>query len=181
MHLHSIDTSISGMSDFIQSLLSYGHVGSGELKLQDCDCASVLNDVRLNLTTDVQQSCITISNDPLPVIRADPILVTQLFQNLIENGIKYRREETPRIHVAATPQSDGWLFSVRDNGIGVHPEDYERIFKPFCQSDGYKSLENGVGLGLATCKKIVERHGGQITVQSTLGEGATFTFSMLTA
>lgn len=177
-HLGSIRAEIARMSDFIQSLLSYGRVGSGDLRLQDCDCASVLNDVRRNLTIDVERSCTEISNDPLPIIRADPMLITQLFQNLIENSIKYRSKGMPRVHVAVAQQSDGWLFSVRDNGIGIRPDDCERIFKPFCQTEAARSLGSGVGLGLATCKKIVERHGGQIYVQSIPGEGATFLFTI---
>jgi|SRR5665213_758999 len=176
--LGSIQAEITRMSVFIQSLLSYGRVGSGDLKLQVCDCESVLKDVQRNLTADLERSSVEISNDPLPVIRADPTLIAQLFQNLIENSIKYRSEATPRIHIIAEKQTDDWLFSLRDNGMGIRPEDCERIFKPFAQTDAGKSLGNGVGLGLATCKRIVERHGGHLHAQSKPGEGTTFLFTI---
>src|SRR5665213_428482 len=176
--LGSIQAEITRMSGFIHSLLSYGRVGSGDLKLQACDCESVLKDVQRNLTADLERSSVEISNDPLPVVWADTMLIVQLLQNLIENSIKYRSEAIPRIHITAAQRSDGWLFSLRDNGVGIRPEDCERIFKPFCQTDAGKSLGNGVGLGLATCKRIVERHGGHIRAQSRPGEGTTFLFTI---
>jgi two-component system, chemotaxis family, sensor kinase Cph1 len=176
--LGSIQAELNRLSRFIESLLAYGRVGSGEIRLQVCDCASVLSDVRRNLTADLKRNSVAISNDPLPVIRADPVLIAQLVQNLIENSIKYHGEAIPRIHVSAARQSDGWLFSVQDNGIGIRPEDSERIFKPFCQADAGKLLGNGVGLGLATCKRIVERHRGHIHVESKPGEGTRFVFTI---
>ena len=127
-----------------------------------------------------------VTNDPLPTVRADPALIAELFQNLIENGVKYRRPAAPpEIHVRATPEPQGWRFSVRDNGIGIRPEDCRRVFEPFHRGAGAEPSSSsspssspppGVGLGLATCKRIVERHGGRIDVRSSPGQGSTFTF-----
>ncbi len=176
-HLASIRTELTRMSGFIQSLLTYGRVGAGDLRLQDCDCAVILNNVRENLKADLERNCAEISNDPLPSIRADSTLITQLFQNLVENSIKYRSEAAPRIHISGAEQEQFCQFSVQDNGVGIRSEDAERIFKPFYQVPGGHTRK-GVGLGLVTCKKIVERHGGSIEVRSTPGTGATFLFTI---
>lgn len=173
----SIDTEIRHMNEFIQHLLQYGRVESSHLTVQDCDFGAILNQVQQNLNADIKKDGVQISNDPLPVIKADSVLISQLFQNLIENSIKYRGEEAPHIHISASEQPDGWLFSVRDNGIGIRPEDSERVFKTFVQAD-QRSIGKGVGLGLATCKRIVERHGGHIHVESTPGNGANFLFTI---
>jgi light-regulated signal transduction histidine kinase (bacteriophytochrome) len=115
----SIRAELDRMSSFIQSLLAYGRIGSGDVRLQGCDCASVLSDVRRNLAADLKRNSVEILNDPLPVIRADPVLIAQLFQNLIENSIKYRGEAAPRIHISAVQESGCWVFALRDNGIGI--------------------------------------------------------------
>jgi signal transduction histidine kinase len=103
-------------------------------------------------------------------------MLMQLFQNLISNSIKYRSEETPRIHVSAERDAEGWLFAVRDNGIGIDPEDAGRVFGMFKRLHG--SEIPGTGIGLALCKKIVERQGGRIWVESEKGRGATFKFTI---
>jgi signal transduction histidine kinase len=173
-NVDSIQAELARMAGFIQRLLSYGRVGSGALRIEDCDCAAVLRDVRQNLKADLDRSGAEVANDPLPIIRADPVLMAQLFQNLIENSIKYHGDAPPRVHVSCSERPDSWLFSVRDNGIGIGPEDTERIFQPFHQTGGGRRTRGGVGLGLATCKRIVERHGGNISVESKLGKGTTF-------
>jgi signal transduction histidine kinase len=169
---------LNRMSDFIQSLLAYARVGSGTVRRQVCDCAAVLDHVRTDLSADIERSGARLLGDPLPVIRADPVLIAELLQNLIENAIKYCGDAPPRIHVSAAPCPEGWLFSVADNGPGIPPRDVDRIFQPFCQSDAGKALGKGVGLGLATCKRIVERHGGRIHAQSQPGAGTTFFFTI---
>ncbi len=103
-------------------------------------------------------------------------MLTQLFQNLISNSIKYRGEDTPRIHVSAERAAEGWLFSVRDNGIGIDPQDADRVFGMFKRLHG--SEISGTGIGLALCKKVVERQGGRIWVESESGRGATFKFTI---
>ena len=111
-------------------------------------------------------------------LRADPVLLAALFQNLIQNSIRYRGDAPPQVHVSASRGPEGWRFSVKDNGIGIAPSDTARIFEPFRQGRRGGSGRGGTGLGLATCKRIVERHGGQIEVQSSPGKGATFFFTV---
>jgi signal transduction histidine kinase len=176
--VEAIQTEIARMDDFVQSLLVYGRAGHGELKRQTCDCAAILDEVRRYLRADLHNSGAEISSGPLPVILGDPTLIAQLFQNLIENAIKYRGPTAPHIHLSATQESGGWRFCVRDNGKGVHPDDAQRIFQPFRQGDGEQSPTRGVGLGLATCRRIVERHGGTIHVESRPGEGSAFLFNI---
>jgi signal transduction histidine kinase len=174
--LGSIRSEITRMSSLIQRLLAYGRVGAGEVKLSDCDFESVLRSVRQTLRAELGSAGAEITNDPLPTIRADPGLMAELLQNLIENGIKYRRPSVPpRIHVAATAMSHAWLFSVRDNGIGMAVSDSARVFEPFYRVPTAGN-STGFGLGLATCKRIVARHGGRIEMQSIPGQGSTFTF-----
>ena len=173
--LDSISSEINRMSDLIQTLLTYGRVGAGEVNLSDCDCESILAGVRQALRAELENTGAEITNDPLPIIRADPALLAELFQNLIENGIKYRQSAPPRIHVSAMATPDGWLFSVHDNGIGMAPEECAHVFDPFYRGSAAES-STGYGLGLATCKRIVARHGGRIEVQSDRGHGSTFSF-----
>jgi light-regulated signal transduction histidine kinase (bacteriophytochrome) len=115
-----------------------------------------------------------VTRGPLPVIAADPVQLGQLFRNLISNAIKFRREEPPRIDVRADLMGDQWRFSVRDNGIGIEPKHYERIFIIFQRLHGRDRA--GTGIGLAVCKKIIERHGGQIWLESEPGRGSVFLF-----
>jgi signal transduction histidine kinase len=105
-------------------------------------------------------------------------MLMQLFQNLISNSIKYRSEATPRIHVSAEKDAEGWLFAVRDNGVGIAAEDADRVFGMFKRLHG--SEIPGTGMGLALCKKVVERQGGRIWVESEAGRGATFKFTIPT-
>jgi chemotaxis family two-component system sensor kinase Cph1 len=118
-----------------------------------------------------------VTHDSLPTVMADDLQLGQLFQNLIGNAIKFHGEEPPRVHVSARPGGNGWIFSVRDNGIGIAPEYAERIFIIFQRFHSREEYP-GTGIGLAVCKKIVERHGGRIWVESELGKGATFYFTL---
>ncbi|MEO5717303.1 MAG: ATP-binding protein [Chthoniobacterales bacterium] len=171
----SISAEIFRMSDLVETLLTYGRLGAAGVNLSDCDCESVLADARRALRAELENAGAEITNDPLPVIRADPVLLAALFQNLIENGIKYRQPALPRIHVSARATPEGWLFSVRDNGIGMSPGECACVFDPFYRGAASGS-STGFGLGLATCKRIVARHGGQIEAKSELGHGSTFSF-----
>jgi light-regulated signal transduction histidine kinase (bacteriophytochrome) len=173
----SVVAEVTRMNDLIASLLSFSAVGSGTITLGACDCEEVFSGATQSLRAEIQGSGATVTHDPLPTVRGDPCLISDLFQNLIQNAIKYRGQAAPRIHVSAAEGMDGWVFSVRDNGIGVRPEDAARIFEPFHQvrrSGG----AGGVGLGLATCKRIVERHNGRIEVRRNAEGGSTFQFTI---
>jgi two-component system, chemotaxis family, CheB/CheR fusion protein len=140
------------------------------------DCGTALDKALLNLEAAIVQSGAIVTSDPLPTLVAEEVMLTQVFQNLISNSIKYRSEETPKIHVSAHRDAEGWLFSVRDNGVGIDPKNAERVFRMFTRLHGREL--SGTGIGLALCKKVVERQGGRIWVESETGRGATFKFTV---
>jgi two-component system CheB/CheR fusion protein len=159
----------------LKALLAYWEVNGREHdSFASIDCSAVLAKALLNLQAAIAESGAIVTSDPLPTVPAEEILLTQLFQNLISNSIKYRGEETPRIHVSAERNAEGWLFAVRDNGIGIDPQDASRVFGMFRRLHGNEIP--GTGIGLALCKKIVERKGGRIWVESEAGQGAIFKF-----
>jgi two-component system CheB/CheR fusion protein len=161
----------------LKALLTYWEVTEREHKsFAALDCNAVLGSALLNLESAIEQSGAIVTSDSLPTVEAEEVLMTQLFQNLISNSVKYRRAEVPRIHVSAQRNGEGWLFAVRDNGIGIDPENSERVFGMFKRLHG--SEIPGTGIGLALCKKVVERKGGRIWVESEPGRGATFKFTI---
>ena len=117
------------------------------------------------------------THDPLPTVFADGSQLVQLFQNLVGNAVKYHGAEPPRIHVSAKHDGDEWIFSVQDNGLGIDPKYFEKVFVMFQRLHGREEF-SGTGIGLTVCKKIVERHGGRIWVESELGKGSTFYFAL---
>lgn len=165
------------MQQLIQDLLAYSRVGRHELKLQPTDCNTVLHRVIKDLQVTIAENEALVTFDPLPTVIADTAQIVQLFQNLISNAIKYRGEEPPQVHVSASQQESEWTFSVRDNGIGIEPQYFERIFIIFQRLHTRKEY-SGTGLGLAICKKIVEQHNGRIWAESQLGCGSTFYFTL---
>lgn len=130
-----------------------------------------------NLRGRIKETQAVITYDFLPTVMAESTQLMQLFQNLIGNAIKFRSDKTPEIHISASRSEDEWLFSVRDNGIGLDPRFRERIFVIF-QRLHTRDEYQGTGMGLAICKKIIECHRGRIRVESQLGEGATFYFTI---
>jgi PAS domain S-box-containing protein len=168
----------SRMQRLIQDLLTYSRVGTKGKELQQTSSEEAFEQSLLNLRGGIQDSGAIVTHDPLPPVLADEIQLTQLFQNLIGNAIKYQNAGTPRIHVSATKNGGRkWLFSVKDNGMGIDAIYFERIFVMFQRLHKREEFA-GTGIGLAICKKIVERHGGVISVRSQPGQGSTFEFSL---
>ena len=165
------------MQTLINDLLAYSRVTAQGKVFERVDCNGLLEEVLSNLRVADEQNRAVVTHDPLPTVMADRGQLGQLFQNLIGNAIKFRGEEPPQIHVSAEQRTGEWLFSVRDNGIGVGPQYAERIFVIFQRLHNREEYP-GTGIGLAICKKIVERHGGRIWVVSHTGQGATFHFTL---
>ena len=165
------------MQSLINDLLAYSRVTVQDQVFEEVDCNGVLEEVLGNLRVAVEESGAVVTHDPLPTVMADGRQLGQLFQNLIGNAIKFRGEEPPQVHMSAERRPNEWLFSVRDNGVGVDPQYAERIFVIFQRLHNREEYP-GTGIGLAICKKIVERHGGRIWVVSQTGQGATFHFTL---
>lgn len=165
------------MQRLINDLLDYSGIGTRGKKFEKTDCAHVLGQAIVNLQGPIAKSGAAVINGDLPKIRADESQLIQLFQNLIDNSIKFRGKEPPRIHFGAKRKRKEWLFSVQDNGIGIDPQYAERIFVIFQRLHNRKKY-SGTGIGLAICKRIVERHAGRIWVESTPGKDSTFFFTI---
>jgi PAS domain S-box-containing protein len=166
------------MQGLIQDLLAYSRAGRNERKLRVVPSENALQKALINLRAAIKQSGAVVTHDALPAVTTDETQLTQVFQNLVGNAIKYRRAEAPRVHVsAARDDGNGWTFSVRDNGLGIDPQYFERIFILFQRLHGRGEFE-GTGIGLAVCKRIVERMGGRIWVKSQPEKGSTFYFAL---
>ena len=168
----------SRMQRLIKDLLAYSRVGTKPPDLQDTSSEKALQHALINLRGAVAESGALVTYDPLPIVVADEMQLIQLFQNLVGNAIKYQDSEVPRVHISATVSAEKkWIFSVRDNGLGINSLYFEKIFGVFQRLHKREEFE-GTGVGLAICKKIVERHGGAISVESKLGHGSTFFFAL---
>lgn len=165
------------MRNLISDLLSYSRLDSREKSFTDTDLNKVLEDVLLDLSLTIEENEAIVTYDPFPTVKADAIQMGQVLLNLISNAIKFRAESPPHIHLSASRQADHWLFSVQDNGIGIEPQYTDRIFAIFQRLHTMEEYP-GTGIGLAICKKIVERHNGQIWVESVFEEGTTFFFTL---
>jgi light-regulated signal transduction histidine kinase (bacteriophytochrome) len=165
------------MQALINDLLTYSRVGSETIPLEPTDCNKVLDVAMESLRLAIADSGASIQRGDLPVVMGDAAQLTPLFQNLLANAIKFRSEQPLRIGVSAEPDGAFCRFSVQDNGIGIEPEYFDRIFVMF-QRLHSRSAYAGTGIGLAICKKIVERHGGRIWVESEPGRGAIFKFTL---
>ena len=165
------------MQRMIQDLLSYSRVETLGRAPSRTDAQEVFLQVVANLRVAIEECGARITHDPLPVVEADPTQLSQLFQNLIANAIKFRREIPPVIHVSAVREGRFWVFSIQDNGIGFDAAFADRIFTIFQRLHTWKDYP-GTGMGLAICQKIVERHGGSIRVESEPGRGSTFFFTL---
>ena len=166
------------MSVLIKQLLEYSRIGRSEKSPEEANCENIVNQALKNLEVAIMEQNAEVKRDVLPTVLGNPVLLCQLFQNLISNGIKYRKPDaSPVICISAKKKGSEWIFSVRDNGIGIKPEYLDQIFIMFKRLHG-RAEYSGTGIGLATCKKIAEIHGGRIWAESQPGEGSTFFFSI---
>ena len=165
------------MKQLINDLLAYSRVGTRGRSFEMINVQEVFNDVVQNLRLTMEENGATVTSGLLPYLMGDRVQIGQLLQNLIGNAIKFHRDEPPRIHVSAAMQEDEWIFTVKDNGIGIEPQFQICVFDIFRRLHNKKDYE-GTGIGLAVCKKIVERHGGHIRVESEPGKGSTFIFHL---
>lgn len=177
---HSLDFLVDAagrMRTLIDDLLAYSRASSRPLVREPVDLESLVRDILGRLEMSIEESGARVSHDALPVIDGDPVLLTQLFQNLISNAIKYRGSAPPEIRISAEADGEFWKLVVADNGIGIEPKFYDKIFAPFQRLHGREEYE-GTGIGLAVCQQAVERHGGEIWIDSTPGEGSRFSFTL---
>jgi len=165
------------MQQLIQDLLAYSRVGTRGKPLVSTDCNVILDLARTNLHKALEESRAEVTSGPLPTVLGDEVQLVQLFQNLLANALKFRGKAPPVIRLSAQGDNGDWRFAVQDNGIGIAPAHQDRIFKIF-QRLHRRSEYPGTGIGLAICKKIVERHGGRLWVESEEGRGATFFFTI---
>ncbi len=165
------------MSQLIKDLLAYSRVGTRGGRFRRTECGAVLEEVLAGLQLTIEEHHATVTHDPLPAIRGDTTQLGQLFQNLIGNAIKFNGKEPPRIHIGVRLVDEMWEFAVSDNGIGMDARHFERIFMMFQRLHSREQYP-GTGIGLTICKRIVERHGGRIWVESRPGEGSTFRFTL---
>jgi len=165
------------MDELIGDLLSYSGVGTRGKAFKMTDCREVLDNIIFGLQASIQESGAKITHNNLPTVMVDSSQFIQLLQNLIGNAIKFHGEKPPRIHISTKQEDNKWVFSVKDNGIGIDPKYFNQIFEIFKRLHTREEY-SGSGIGLAICKKIVERHGGQIWVESEVGKGSTFYFTI---
>jgi len=165
------------MRQLINDLLAYSRVGRRNDPLESTSAGQALTMALRQLEVAISESGAEVTFDELPEVRADPTQLIQLFQNLVGNALKFRRDSKPHVHVGVEGTGEAWCFFVRDDGIGIDPQYAERIFAPFERLHGRHEFP-GTGVGLAICKKIAERHGGRIWVESEPGQGSTFRFTM---
>ncbi|MGD0965897.1 MAG: PAS domain S-box protein [Candidatus Acidiferrales bacterium] len=166
------------MQVLIRDLLAYSRAGTNGKALREVASESALKEALANLRATIEDSGADVTYDPLPTVTTDSVQLAQVFQNLVGNAIKYRRAELPHVHVSAAKNGgDEWIFSVRDNGLGIDSQYFERIFVLFQRLHGREEFE-GTGIGLAICRKILQRLGGRIWVESQPEKGSTFYFAL---
>ena len=165
------------MKVLINDLLDYSRVGTQGKELEPLECAGALEQAMSNLRVAIDESGARVTHDSLPRVNGDFNQLSQVFQNLISNAIKFRSEDAPAIHITSVMMGGSCVMSVTDNGIGIDPRHADRIFGMFKRLHG-RGEYPGTGIGLAICSKIVERHAGKIWVESEPGKGATFSFTL---
>jgi len=173
---HIIDSSVR-MQRLIEDLLEFSRIDAKGKEFKAVDMDAVVAEALSNLEIAIQESNSKIKHDPLPTLHGDHVQLVALLQNLIGNAVKYRGEKRPRIHIGAQQRGDSWLIGVSDNGIGIDPKEADKIFAIFRRLHG-DNRYSGTGIGLAICKKVVERHQGRIWVKSEPGAGSIFYFKL---
>lgn len=176
-YINYIVNGCSRMQDLIEDLLAYSRVEKNQKTFSVVDINNIIDTACSNLQSTIHRNHATIIYHNLPTVMGDSSQLLQLFQNLIDNSIKYRREEPPKIEISVEPKENEYLFIVKDNGIGIDSKYFEKIFQIFQRLHSSQEY-SGTGIGLAICQKIVELHGGRIWVESQLGEGTTFYFTI---
>ena len=176
-YIHYAVDGAERMKALIMDLLEYSRVGSGKDSFGEVDTAVVVQEVGDIFRDKIIAARARVTIDPLPWVWGDKVQLIQLFQNLLSNALKYHSDKLPAIHIRAREEAGHWLFAVEDNGIGIDPQFFDKIFIIF-QRLHNKTDYSGTGIGLAICKKIVERHGGRIWVDSRQGDGSTFYFTI---
>ncbi len=175
--IHYMVDGASRMQGLINDLLAFSRVGSRGKEFAPTDFATIVELALSNLQTAIAESHAEVTHDPLPTLKCDGAQLAQVFQNLVGNGIKFHNSQSPHVHIGAIRKDSEWVFSVKDNGIGIDPQFNQRIFEVFQRLHTRKEYP-GSGIGLSITKKIVERHGGRIWVESRPGEGANFLFTL---
>jgi light-regulated signal transduction histidine kinase (bacteriophytochrome) len=176
-YLLSVNRATQRMSNLIKSLLAFSRLGHNKI-LVSVDCNKLIDEVIADLAIMIKKSGAVIHFSEMPVLNLYEIEIQQLFQNLITNAIKFRKKDTPpEIQINACKVNEYWEFSIRDNGIGIAPNSFDRIFDIFQRLHTTEKYE-GSGIGLANCKKIVQMHNGEIWIESALGQGTTFYFTL---
>ena len=168
---------VSRMQRMLDDLLVYSRIGTHGGPLGPVDCNEVVDATIVRLETVIAEHSASVTRDDLPAVTADRMQLVGLFEGLIQNAIKFRGQKPPQVHVSARRSENGWIFSVRDNGLGIDPKHAGQIFLMFRRLHAPEKYP-GTGAGLAISKRIVQRHGGEIRVESEPGKGATFHFTI---
>lgn len=176
-YMHYVVDGVARMQQLIQDLLTFSRIRSGRNPTEQVDFNKVVETVKLNIQARIKSTGARVTHDPLPTVIADESRINQLIQNLVSNALKFHRDEPPQVHISATHQDGEWIFSVRDNGIGIDPKYFDQIFVIFQRLHSRDKFE-GTGMGLAICKKIVEQLDGKMWLESEVGKGTTFYFSI---
>jgi len=161
------------MQQMVDDLLTFSRVGEGNLDVEQVDANRVLEDVRRDLRVQIEEHDATLAVEELPTLTADPSQLSRVFQNLVTNAIDYAGDDPPRVHVGVEDEGDDYVFTVADDGVGIEPDQQDRVFDIFTRGERNDD-DDGTGIGLTLCKRIVNAHDGEITLESTPGEGTTF-------
>jgi light-regulated signal transduction histidine kinase (bacteriophytochrome) len=165
------------MQTLIKDLLSYSQVDSRARPFADVDCDQAFEEAVGMLDGSIRDAGAAVTHDPMPTVMGDKSQLVQLFMNLVSNAVKYHGTEPPRVHGSAARDGNGWRFTIRDNGIGIAPKHYDRIFEIFQRLHTRRAYP-GTGIGLAVCRRVVQHHGGTIGVRSEPGLGSEFHFTI---